>query len=385
MGLCTDPCDDANPCTSDKCTKKGCKFEPDDKATCDDGIFCTENDRCENAACVGDKVCDCQVDADCLPMEDGDLCNGTLECKNGLCKIDPATVVKCVPDPESQCTENTCDAQKGICAPAPKPDDTPCDDGVPCTDQDACHNGKCKGVPAEDCEGDCDNFQDDDGDGPPDCWDQDCKTAPECLDGWCGDSICEEGENCKNCPPDCSEGCEIICGDGLCHAGECETCPPDCDCTGKCNDGVCNKNENCKKCPADCGECLPVCGDNDCHEQETCTTCPLDCGVCPVVCGNMKCEMPTESCSNCPDCICEVMETCIDGECCQPYCVDMECGEDGCGSQCGVCPPGFDCVNFVCDCSHDCTDKECGDDGCGGSCGTCDAGYECQDGICEAL
>jgi len=64
---------------------------------------------------------------------------------------------------------------------------------------------------------------------------------------------------------------------------------------------------------------------------------------------------------------------------CVPACADRECGDDGCGGECGSAIP-FDVVCFE---GRFCTPLcrggiECGDDGCGGSCGTCGAGLACS-------
>lgn len=102
---------------------------------------------------------------------------------------------------------------------------------------------------------------------------------------------------------------------------------------------------------------------------------------------------------------------------CVPDCAGKQCGNDGCGGSCGVCPLNTICENNVCaarrispqidsaslppiqsalpppgtgvptqprlpSCISDCTGKQCGDNGCGGSCGTCAAGISCLNGIC---
>jgi len=101
---------------------------------------------------------------------------------------------------------------------------------------------------------------------------------------------------------------------------------------------------------------------------------------CPV-CGDSICNA-TENCGSCDDCACEPDETCLDGVCCNPFCVNMECGDDGCGGECGTCDADFECVEGQCFCVPDCDGKVCGADGCGGECGTCDPGEECIDGAC---
>ena len=46
----------------------------------------------------------------------------------------------------------------------------------------------------------------------------------------CGNGICGEGENIENCPEDCLEIKEPICGDNICNEIEKElmSCPQDC-------------------------------------------------------------------------------------------------------------------------------------------------------------
>ena len=57
---------------------------------------------------------------------------------------------------------------------------------------------------------------------------------------YCGDGICNFGENCASCPKDCGP-CEV-CGNEICEEGEdCETCEEDCPCKEgeTCVDGEC--------------------------------------------------------------------------------------------------------------------------------------------------
>jgi len=72
-----------------------------------------------------------------------------------------------------------------------------------------------------------------------------------------------------------------------------------------------------------------------------------------------------------------------DVDVCVPECDGLQCGPDGCGGTCGVCPNGVPCQNGLCVCTPACQGKQCGDDGCGGTCGTCtEAGATCVEGIC---
>ncbi|MFH1531362.1 MAG: hypothetical protein ABIK09_11605 [Pseudomonadota bacterium] len=57
---------------------------------------------------------------------------------------------------------------------------------------------------------------------------------------------------------------------------------------------------------------------------------------------------------------------------CPPDCEGKECGDDGCGGECGQCLDTQACLEGACECVPDCTDKECGENnGCGNPCGDC--------------
>jgi hypothetical protein len=65
-------------------------------------------------------------------------------------------------------------------------------------------------------------------------------------------------------------------------------------------------------------------------------------------------------------------------------CDGKECGDDGCGGDCGQCPANHVCqATFACLCVPDCTDKDCGDDGCGGDCGQCAPATKCTFNQCQ--
>jgi hypothetical protein len=94
----------------------------------------------------GEPLCDCHVDADCAPREDGDRCNGLLVCDTdgfpARCVVDPGTVITCGPPPDA-CRTVACQPGSGECVVANAIDGTPCDDGDACTGGDACQTGAC--------------------------------------------------------------------------------------------------------------------------------------------------------------------------------------------------------------------------------------------------
>ncbi len=93
-------------------------------------------------------------------------------------------------------------------------------------------------------------------------------------------------------------------------------------------------------------------------------------------------------CGICP----EVAPICTDeGKCaldCVPDCAGLdgqlkECGSDGCQGSCGECLGQDGCVDGTCVCQPACADKNCGPDGCGGICGECSGEQvACIQGLC---
>ena len=67
---------------------------------------------------------------------------------------------------------------------------------------------------------------------------------------------------------------------------------------------------------------------------------------------------------------------------CQPNCDGKQCGNDGCGGDCGSCEDSQQCVGNQCVCQPDCANKQCGPDGCGGTCGACNTGFNCENNLC---
>ena len=101
-----------------------------------------------------------------------------------------------------------------------------------------------------------------------------------------------------------------------------------------------------------------------------------------------------------------VVRTEADKEVCLADCSGKGCGPDGCGGSCGECPEerfcrGGDCLcrwdeckreccpeGEMCTdegcCKPNCRNKECGDNGCGWNCGTCPSGRRCANGRCAS-
>lgn len=213
-GFCTDPCDDENPCTDDKCTSGGCVFTPN-TGGCDDINPCTEDDTCADGECIGDWIdgCECWKHEHCEEYEDGDLCNGTLWCLENVCTVKTSTIIECEVTGDEPCHGFDCVPETGDCVEYMLEDGAECDDGNVCTAGVTCIEGMCIGVEEITCEFDCNDELDEDEDGWTDCEDTDCYGVGECLVPDCDDGMCDANEDCAICPEDCGD-CPPECGDG---------------------------------------------------------------------------------------------------------------------------------------------------------------------------
>ena len=297
-------------------------------------VFCPQKTECicgeadawcdlgESEACVCVPECDGK---DCGPDGCGDfcgVCDEGFDCDqdNGLCVED---VVE------------TCDECVAACA-----DGT----GINCCEED---QQKCNGVKIIDC---VDEYSEDDACA---CWKWPATEGEDCDDPL---------QLCLDLPEDLGACvCEFLtCDNGCCATAAYTTCDSFGDCCVPNCDGL------------ECGDdgCGGSCG--DCPEGNYCE---LDTGTCLTVCD------PTCSEPGVTECDTDFsVKTCIDfpiaGEPC--YIWDSEVFD---------CPAQNVCEDGECVCQPNCLGKNCGDDGCGGECGDCgEYPNECtEDGVCECV
>lgn len=293
-------CDDGNPCTIDSCDPATgeCKHESDPEMDPDGDKLCGNLDNCpmhynpEQTDSDGDGI--------------GDAC----EC---------AYAVDC-PEAETQC-QHACNPETGECPP--KPDQTPCDDGVKCTEGDECWGGVC--VPGKIdmyATGCCEENEDCD-DGNP-CTNDWCeKPTGQCVNEKLG--IMTVKEPCDNGDP-CTV--EDYCDDGQCKPGTVITCEND---GNPCTLDVCKKNPDTGE--ADCHQPRPA--GYPCEDGDLCTLGDYCSGPPDSVCiSGWKLECPEEF-------LC-METTCEEGECAyEPV--------EGCCEKDEDCDDGDDCTVDQCD------------------------------------
>ncbi|MFH0901237.1 MAG: kelch repeat-containing protein [Pseudomonadota bacterium] len=199
-------CDDANPCTNEICTEKGCLGVTIlDGTPCSDGNACNGLETCSQGTCRGGRTLVCNDRDDCT----SDSCDPLLGCvyspiiNGGRC----STKTVC---------GGTC--QNGMCTGG---DPISCDDANPCT-ADQCEGTSCVREALDNGTG-CDDFDS-------------CTRGTVCLNGMCvgGQAVgCDDDNPCTNDSCDSSTGCA--------HAPNTETCDDGDPCTinDKCADGMC--------------------------------------------------------------------------------------------------------------------------------------------------
>ena len=158
------PTVDDTACAKNTCAPKTgtCAPEPvPNNTACDDGDKCTEGDACTTGKCIaGTNTCLCTTDADCEDKNgDGDFCNGTMFCNkvNGLCQLNPTTVISCPSVADTACQQNGClnvfEDKGGVklavaasCVMIAVVDTLhkACEDDNSCTTGDTCVGGACK-------------------------------------------------------------------------------------------------------------------------------------------------------------------------------------------------------------------------------------------------
>ena len=296
-------CEDDNPCTDDQCDASGgCLYEFNNDL-CDDGEPCTVQDHCDGGICVGTEIpCDCEIDADCEILEDGDACNGVLVCDVEQipfkCVVDLDTIITCPPpeDPEEECLEAWCDPITGYCDIIPVEDGTFCDDDDACSQSDSCVEGECVGA-----------------------------VPLICIDGNpCTDDLCDPTEGCLYTPNEApcndDDACTYwdLCVDGDCASGgvlDCDDLNPctddSCDtllgCVHDHNQATCDDSNACTALDG-CidGICVGA-GVPDCDDDNPCTLDWCDPGP------GCQHENHTLPCDDGDKCV--VGEACLDGAC----------------------------------------------------------------------
>jgi hypothetical protein len=370
-------CDDKNPCSDDACDEAGGCIHDFNQAQCDDQNPCTVADQCDQGSCAGVAInCACQEDADCVALEDGDVCNGTLFCDTKQlpyqCAVSVPTIIIC-PEPEGVsaiCLEPLCDPDTGDCLFAAVNEGLSCHDGNFCTIGDTCQDGVCTpGAPANCNDGNL-------------CTDDSCDADTGCL-STPNSAICNDGNVCTTADicttGECLGGPALNCDDNNLCTGT-ESCDPQTGCTtGQplvCdNNNVCDGSEGCHP-ETGCIVGIPMgCDDgNICNGEESCDPL-LGCkaGI-PLQCP------PGDNCTIAGSC--DPDKGCVGG---QPIdCDDHNpCTADSCNPDSG-CVYGAN--DIACDDSNACTlNDQCVDSKCKGTGGllSCNDANPCTTDSCD--
>jgi hypothetical protein len=149
LGVCSHPqradgsaCDDGDDrTTSDSCSRGRCRGVD---LCVTNGVLCLPTDQCHDVGDCYQGNCTNPILPDQSPCDDQDPKTDNDMCFQGVCMgADLCLGVSC--DPSNACHRpGTC--RQGICSPRFQPDGTPCSDSNASTDYDTCFQGVCTGI-----------------------------------------------------------------------------------------------------------------------------------------------------------------------------------------------------------------------------------------------
>ncbi len=210
--LCTG-CKADKDCQGDACNAGKCDMNAGacsavpaaDGGKCDDANPCTLTDVCKAGKCAGvankcddknictsdfcDKAKGCQHSAiaGSLPCDDGMACTEADACSKGVCVGKKRSC-----DDANACTTDACDAKSGLCTFTKKKDGTLCSDGKLCTTGDTCKDGACAAGKAKcDDNNSCTSDACDPVNGK--CTHNNLQLGAKCDDG----DVCTAGDQCN--------------------------------------------------------------------------------------------------------------------------------------------------------------------------------------------
>lgn len=276
-------CDDQKFCTNDSCnpTSGLCIYTPN-TLPCNDGNACTISDVCFNGLCSGtDRTC-----------------NDSIACTNDSCNTSTGCVftpADALCDDNNVCTIDTCVAGQGCThVPVSNSLNLSCSDGLLCTLSDVCIDGTCKGVQkncadqivctADSCNastGDCVNpyYIGPCDDGNP-CTENDaCGTGRICFGTT---RMCDDQIQCTVDYCDSVNGCTFVPMNEQCDdANKCtvDTCVAGVGCTHTpvtqaitCDDAnPCTTSDTCNTTTGICAGIINTCNDNNVCTRDTCS------------------------------------------------------------------------------------------------------------------
>jgi len=312
-GLCLEIYLDCNPSIEPGCEP----FNPCGDCSCPEDVVCTEenctapceqdsdcwDDTCKNYQCA-QETWQCVAPPDEAKFRTVGSCDDGLSCTTGdTCNAEGQCAGPCLNSSASCWIGTSCSNDTNCNASEPAPLGTPCDDGFPCTLDDACPGGGdgCEGTPDESL-----------------CDDNDVCTTDTCVNSGTQELSCTN--------------VDIVCGDGLACLKEASCYPASgCDITYEDAGASCDDGDDCTEddiCNPD-HDCIGT--DLNCDDGDVCS---LDSCTAVVGCDNSQ---PDPSA---PD-GCDDGDPCTTGDACN--------GSSVCTGVQDDCNDGNPCTNEVCD------------------------------------
>jgi hypothetical protein len=298
-------------------------WSANDGASCDDGLFCTDTDRCTARACSGSaRTCTdgvaCNGTETCSEATDscvagtttcaaGQVCNPTTDlcvttCSG--CVVGGTCFAAGTTNPSNAC--EVCDITRTRTAFSTN-DGAPCNDGQFCTRSDVCSGSLCAGTATNFCS-----------DGVACNGVETCnETSDSCV---AGGTTCMAGQVCNSTTDMCVATCSGCVVGGVCYApsttnptNQCQICDPARSATAfspntgaRCDDGLfctaidtCNASAVCTGSARNCSDGVACSGTETCNEATD--RCDPGTSTCPA---GRSCDVPTDTCViSCAGCV----------------------------------------------------------------------------------
>ncbi len=241
-------------------------------SACTDDKDCpTPEDQCKIARCDATNKCVEDQKANNSPCDDGLFCTDNDICVGGVCMSDEPHPCP----PSTSCVIATCSEESDACEETPKPDGSLCDDNDVCTATSSCVGSV-------------------------------CVSGPSCESDECNDSVCDTTVGCIKTPKPMGTACgNTACSTGQCdNSGKCIIIPINQG--GVCDDGLfCTTSDTC----SDFGQCLggvsPCTAPAQCVKatcNEVTDSCDLQAIAAGQLCDDQDACSADETCNNTAQC-----------------------------------------------------------------------------------
>ncbi len=174
----------------DEYKRRSCTYEYCEESDCDKADQTLGGAGASSDCKEDSKTCEYRTRRDGAACDDGDPCTLNDACRDGVCVGKPRDCSA----KDGACTVGVCNATSGTCEARPVFDGKPCDDGLFCSVDETCNGGVCHAGNPRDCSAQSDQCNE----GYCDEYTKACETRPAFDGKPCDDGLfCSVDETCN--------------------------------------------------------------------------------------------------------------------------------------------------------------------------------------------